>query len=61
MIVIKNVVKNEDGSYSSTWNLTEDQMGFLLTFAINTLVAEGLVQIQDNEGLAELETEGSLQ
>lgn len=61
MIVIKNVVKNEDGSYSSTWNLTEDQMGFLLTFAINTLVAEGLVQIQDSESLAQVETEGSLQ
>ena len=29
------------------WQLTEDQMGFLLTFAINSLMAEGLVTIQE--------------
>lgn len=64
MIVVKNVQKNEDGSYETTWQLTQDQMGFLLTFAINSLVAEGLVQVEDHEELQKQlfpETIGAIQ
>lgn len=64
MIVVKNIQKNEDGSYETTWQLTQDQMGFLLTFAINSLVAEGLVQVEEHNDLQKLlfpETEGALQ
>jgi hypothetical protein len=48
VLIVKKVEKKNDGSYATNWELTEDQMGFLLTFAINSLLAEGLVQIQEN-------------
>lgn len=47
VLIVKKVKKLDDDTYESTWNLTEDQMGFLLTFAINSLVSEGLVTIQE--------------
>lgn len=47
MIVVKKIIKNEDGTYDATWNLSEDQMNFLITFAINELVQEGLIQVQE--------------
>jgi hypothetical protein len=50
MLVVKQTVKNVDGNYSSTWNLSEDQLNFLLTYAINALVAQGLAVIDDSEG-----------
>lgn len=60
MLIVKSVTKNNDGSYDTNWQLTEDQMAFLLTFAINSLVAEGLVQIKEQsaEQLELFEPEG---
>jgi len=47
MIIVRNVRQLEDGTYQLTWNLAPDQIEFLLTFAINHLLAEGLVSIED--------------
>jgi hypothetical protein len=47
MLVVKKITRNEDGSYEAVWNLSEEQMNFLITFAINELVQEGLVQVQE--------------
>lgn len=47
MLVVKRITKNNDGTYDATWNLSEDQMNFLITFAINELVQEGLIQVQE--------------
>lgn len=60
MLIVKKVTKNLNGDYDVNWQLTEDQMAFLLTFAINSLVAEGLVQIDENDGsqLALFEPDG---
>jgi hypothetical protein len=48
MLVVKQTVKNEDGNYSSTWNLSEDQLNFLLTYAINSLISQGLAVIDSS-------------
>lgn len=57
MLIVKRVKKNEDGSFDVSWQLSEDQMGFLLTFAINSLVSEGLLQVEerDNEAQQQLD------
>jgi hypothetical protein len=47
MLIVKKITKNNDGTYDATWNLSEEQMNFLITFAINELVQEGLIQIQE--------------
>lgn len=47
MLVVKKITRNEDGSYDATWSLSEEQMNFLITFAINELVQEGLIQVQE--------------
>jgi len=47
MLVVKKITRNEDGSYEAVWNLSEGQMNFLITFAINELVQEGLIQVQE--------------
>jgi len=47
MLVVKKITRNEDGSYEAVWNLSEEQMNFLITFAINELVQEGLIQVQE--------------
>jgi hypothetical protein len=55
MLIVKKVQKNLDGSYETTWQLSEEQMGFFLTFAINSLVAEGLVEVDEQETDKQLE------
>lgn len=47
MLVIKKIVKNEDGTYDALWNLSSDQMDFLMTYAINSLLEEGLIQVEE--------------
>ena len=53
MLVVKKIIKNEDGTYDATWNLSENQMNFLITFAINELVQEGLIQVQEIHEMTE--------
>ncbi len=49
MLIVKRVKRESDGAYDVTWKVSEDQMGFLITFAINSLVREGLISIEDVE------------
>lgn len=45
MIVIQKIKKIENG-YETFWSLSDEQINYLLTFAINTLVKEGAVSIE---------------
>jgi len=47
MLKIKRVVKEVDGNYTTNFSLTEDQMSFLLSYAISELVAKGLAEVED--------------
>ena len=47
MILCRKAVKSEDGTVETLWSLPEDQANTLLTFAINVLLAKGVVEIQD--------------
>jgi hypothetical protein len=46
MLIVQKVSKNEDGSWGTQWSLSDEQMSFLLTYAINDLLEQGLVQIE---------------
>jgi hypothetical protein len=47
VIIIKNVKKNPEGGVTFTWSLSDEQLSFLVTYAINHLLNEGLISIQD--------------
>jgi hypothetical protein len=49
MLVVKRIKKEIDGEYSVTWKVAEEEMSFLLTYAINSLLQEGLLNIEDIE------------
>lgn len=49
MLIVKKISKKEDGSYSSEWNLSAEQMSFLLTYAINALLDAGLVEVEEQD------------
>jgi len=49
MIVVKNLTKQPDGSYEATWALNKEDASNLLSYAINSLVAEGLIHIEERE------------
>lgn len=53
MIVIKNIVREEDGTYSTSWSLTPEQMGFLVTYAINNLLLEGTISVEERTAQTE--------
>jgi phage portal protein BeeE len=59
MLIVKQTTRNDSDGYSTVWNLSEDQMNFLLTFAINTLIGQGLAKIEeqlpDDEAQAQLD------
>jgi len=64
MIVIKQVKKNKEGGYDTSWALTDDQVSFLMTYAINHLLAEGLLSVQEAPEQLNLDLaipEGSMQ
>jgi hypothetical protein len=48
MLIIKKIVRRDDGSYEAQWSLSEDQMNFLVTYAINHLLDAGLVQVEED-------------
>ena len=47
MLIVKKLVKQDDGSWEANWSLEEEQMSFLLTYAINNLVNLGLLETTD--------------
>lgn len=46
MLKITRVKKN-DGSYEGEWSCSPEQLSFLLTYAVNTLVAKGLAEVEE--------------
>jgi hypothetical protein len=48
MLIVKKIFKTEEG-YDSLWSVSEEQMQFLLTYAINTLLVQGLVEVEEQE------------
>jgi hypothetical protein len=48
MLIVKQSTRNSTDGYSTVWNISEDQMNFLLTYAINSLVAQGLATIDES-------------
>lgn len=59
MIIKKIVKQEEDGSYRAEFMLTQEQISFLLSFAVGLLVQQGLATIiqQDNEESKEVQGE----
>jgi hypothetical protein len=49
MLIVKQTTRNTPDGYSTVWNISEDQMNFLLTYAINSLMAQGLSAIEEQE------------
>jgi hypothetical protein len=49
MLIVKQTTRNTPDGYSTVWNISEDQMNFLLTYAINSLMAQGLAAIEEQE------------
>lgn len=52
MLIVKQIKKTEEG-HEVTWSLSEEQMQFLLTFAINSLLGEGLISIEERNEVDE--------
>lgn len=46
MILVKKIIKTPEG-YEATWSLSEDQMNYLLAYAINDLLAEGVISVEE--------------
>lgn len=44
---LKRLIKDEDGNVWATWVLTPDQFGYLLQYAINSLLEEGVAKVAD--------------
>ena len=49
MVIVKNVTQEADGSYSTSWSLTQEQVAFLVTYAINSLLLEGTLSVEERE------------
>lgn len=47
MIINRVSKQEEDGTYSATLVLTEDQLRFLLQFAIGALTQQGVIKVFD--------------
>lgn len=45
---ITNVTKQEDGGYTMSCNATATEAAYLFSFAINMLVAAGVVHLTEN-------------
>lgn len=47
MLIVQRVTKNEEtGKYDTSWSLDEEQVSFLMSYAINDLLSKGLVTIE---------------
>lgn len=47
MLVIKKIKKLENGDIEASWVLSSEEAGHLLSFAINNLIGEGLVRVEE--------------
>ena len=55
-MIIKNLKKNEDGSYDFDFSVDNLEAEFLMDHAIKDLIRNGIIKV--NEGDAELEIRG---
>ena len=55
-MIIKNLRKNEDGSYAFDFSVDNLEAEFLMDHAIKDLIRNGIIKV--NEGDAELEIRG---
>lgn len=46
MTLIKKVTRLPDGTYTADWRLTQEQIAYLMTYAISKLILEGVVDIE---------------
>ena len=54
-MIIKNLVKNDDGSYDFDFSVDKDEAEFLMDHAIKDLIRNGIIKV--NEGDAEYKIE----
>ena len=48
-MLIKNCVRNEDGSLDFEFHVTNDEASFLMDFSIKSLIHHGLIKIAESE------------
>lgn len=62
---ISNCVINEDGSYDFDFHVDNNEAGFLMDFAVKSLIHHGLLKIDTSQAEQELalhmDNEGSIQ
>lgn len=49
MLKIKEVIREVDGTLQATFSLTEDQVAFLLSYAVTDLVTKGLAEVEPED------------
>jgi hypothetical protein len=52
---ISDLKKNEDGSYKMGFTASNDEMQYLATFAINSLIHLGVISIEESTKDSEVE------
>jgi hypothetical protein len=55
-MILKNLRKNDDGSYDFDFSVSEDEAEFLMDYAIQDLIRHGIIKVA--EGDAELQIQG---
>ena len=47
MLIVKKTKRVDGGGVESTWSLSEEQVNYLLTWAINNLLDSGLATVEE--------------
>lgn len=58
---VKETQKLEDGSYNTVWNLSSEEVSYLVNYAIADLIRRGLITDGENVDLDNLPAVGGLQ
>lgn len=58
---VKETQKLEDGSYNTVWNLSAEEVSYLVNYAIADLIRRGLIIDGENVELDNLPAVGGLQ
>lgn len=54
-MILKNLRKNKDGSYDFDFSVSEDEAEFLLDYAIQDLIKQGIISLSEQSNDMELE------
>ena len=49
MLIIKKLKKLPSGEFEASWSLSEEEASYLLSYAINSLIGEGVVTVIEKE------------